>query len=224
MEGIISEGNKMMSEDMSSEVADAVIIASAQKVEHYEISGYGTAAAYARELNLRDIANKLQQTLKEEYEADDKLTELAVGKVNVEAEFAEGSENDTRRSKTTSKKLVAKSSSNGVGAKSSWNKNKRTTSRSNGKAATSKSKSSTLGSTNKSSASKSLSKKTSSSNGRNSMSKTTSKKRSDSNSKASGSRKALQKVYQAAEANQEQKVNQYKQKASHHVDGKPSIL
>ena len=53
MEGIIKEGEKLMKEEMSPEVSDAAIIAAAQKVEHYEISSYGTARAYARELNLR---------------------------------------------------------------------------------------------------------------------------------------------------------------------------
>ncbi len=93
MEGLITEGNKMMGEDMSPEVLDAAIIASAQKIEHYEICGYGTARAYARELQLSDISNMLTQTLNEEYTADDLLTQLAVGKLNIEAEFAEDTEN-----------------------------------------------------------------------------------------------------------------------------------
>src|SRR5450432_2349245 len=88
MEGLITEGKKMMSANISPEAADAAIIGSAQKIEHYEISGYGTACAYARELNLGEIAYKLGQTLTEEYQADDLLTQLAVGKVNVVAEFA----------------------------------------------------------------------------------------------------------------------------------------
>ncbi|MEO7802186.1 MAG: DUF892 family protein [Ginsengibacter sp.] len=89
MEGLITEGNKMMGEDMSPEVLDAAIIASAQKIEHYEICGYGTARAFARELQLSDIANILTETLNEEYTADDMLTQLAVSKLNVDAEFAE---------------------------------------------------------------------------------------------------------------------------------------
>ena len=71
MEGIIKEGEKLMKEDMSPEVSDAAIIAAAQKVEHYEISSYGTARTYARELNLDEVEDLLRQTLDEEYEADD---------------------------------------------------------------------------------------------------------------------------------------------------------
>lgn len=86
MEGLIEEGEKVMGEEMSPEVLDAAIIASAQKIEHYEICGYGTARAYARELNLGDVAELLEETLDEEYEADDLLTDLAVGRLNEEAE------------------------------------------------------------------------------------------------------------------------------------------
>lgn len=106
MEGIISEGEKIMKADITDEALDAAIIASAQKVEHYEICGYGTARAYARELKLAEVEQLLTQTLNEEYAADDKLTSLAVGKLNIEAEMADGMGNDNSRS----------SSSNGSGA------------------------------------------------------------------------------------------------------------
>jgi ferritin-like metal-binding protein YciE len=92
MEGLISEGEKVMAEDMTPEVLDAAIIASAQKIEHYEICGYGTARAYARQLNLGQVAELLEETLDEEYEADDRLTDLAVGGLNEEAEEAEEEE------------------------------------------------------------------------------------------------------------------------------------
>ena len=85
-EGLITEGQKMMGEDMTEEVMDAAIIGAAQKIEHYEISGYGTAVAYAKELSLSNVAGLLKQTLDEEYAADDSLTKLAVGKLNTEAE------------------------------------------------------------------------------------------------------------------------------------------
>ncbi|HKH61509.1 MAG TPA: ferritin-like domain-containing protein [Flavitalea sp.] len=88
MQGLIEEGQKVMGENMSPEVLDAAIIASAQKIEHYEICGYGTARAYARELNLRDVRERLEKTLNEEYEADDLLTDLAVvGGLNEDAEI-----------------------------------------------------------------------------------------------------------------------------------------
>lgn len=86
MQGLIEEGEKVMSEDMNPEVLDAAIIASAQKIEHYEICGYGTAKAFAIELNLVDAVRLLDDTLQEEYEADSLLTEMAVGRVNKKAE------------------------------------------------------------------------------------------------------------------------------------------
>ena len=89
MEGLITEGEKVMGENMTPEVLDAAIIACAQKIEHYEICGYGTARAYARELELYEVAELLEETLDEEYEADDLLTDLAVGNINLEAEEAE---------------------------------------------------------------------------------------------------------------------------------------
>jgi ferritin-like metal-binding protein YciE len=86
MQGIIEEGNKIIKEDMDPDVLDAVIIASAQKIEHYEICGYGTARTYARELGLHEVSQLLEETLNEEYEADDLLTKLAVTRVNKDAE------------------------------------------------------------------------------------------------------------------------------------------
>lgn len=86
MEGLIKEGQKMMGEEMEPSVKDAAIIASSQKIEHYEISGYGTAQAYARELGLRDVERLLAATLKEEYTADKLLNVLALNKVNLKAE------------------------------------------------------------------------------------------------------------------------------------------
>lgn len=90
MKGIIEEGEKIMSSDISPESLDAAIIASAQKVEHYEICGYGTARTFARELGMEQIARQLEQTLNEEYEADDVLTNLAVLGINEEAESSGG--------------------------------------------------------------------------------------------------------------------------------------
>ena len=68
MEGIIEEAKKVMGEDMHPDVMDAAIIASAQKVEHYEICGYGTARSFAAELGLSQVADLLEETLDEEYE------------------------------------------------------------------------------------------------------------------------------------------------------------
>ncbi|HYC28786.1 MAG TPA: DUF892 family protein, partial [Chitinophagaceae bacterium] len=97
-EGLIEEGEKIMSENMTPEVLDAAIIASAQKIEHYEICGYGTARAYARELRLDNVAELLEETLDEEYEADDLLTDLAVGRLNEEAQNAQDDEEEEESS------------------------------------------------------------------------------------------------------------------------------
>jgi ferritin-like metal-binding protein YciE len=85
MEGLIKEAHALTDEDMTPEAMDAAIIAAAQKVEHYEISSYGTAKAFAMQLGLTEVAQLLNTTLDEEYSADDSLTVLAVGKVNLDA-------------------------------------------------------------------------------------------------------------------------------------------
>jgi len=109
MEGIISEGNKMMNEEMEPRVMDAVIIACAQKVEHYEICGYGTARTYARELKLNKIVPLLEETLNEEYSADDLLTLLAEGGLNQEAES--GSKGEPQRATSENRMNTEKSRS-----------------------------------------------------------------------------------------------------------------
>jgi ferritin-like metal-binding protein YciE len=71
-----------------ADVKDAALIAAAQRVEHYEISGYGTARAFAKRLGLTQAANLLQQTLSEEEAADHKLTQIAESSVNLQASTA----------------------------------------------------------------------------------------------------------------------------------------
>ena len=85
MEGLLEEGKEMMEEDMEPEVLDAALIAAAQRVEHYEIAGYGTVRTYAQLLGEDQAAKLLQQTLDEEGEADKKLTQLAESSINIEA-------------------------------------------------------------------------------------------------------------------------------------------
>lgn len=103
MSGIISEGNSIMKEDIDPEVLDAAIIASCQKVEHYEICSYGTLKAYAQELGLAQVVKLLDETLEEEYEADILLTDLAVfGGVNQEAETM-GTSNRSQRNSAESR-------------------------------------------------------------------------------------------------------------------------
>jgi ferritin-like metal-binding protein YciE len=77
MQGLIREGEKMISEMPKSAVLDAGLIAAAQKVEHYEISGYGTARTMAEMLGQQDAADLLEETLEEEKETDENLTEIA---------------------------------------------------------------------------------------------------------------------------------------------------
>ena len=89
MKGIIQEGEKVMAKDATPEAMDAALITGAQKVEHYEISGYGSAAHYAEMLGYEGIAQRLRLTLGEEQEADTKLNFLAKNLVNVRAQFAE---------------------------------------------------------------------------------------------------------------------------------------
>lgn len=86
MEGLIAEGQGLMEEDATPDVMDAALIAAAQKVEHYEIASYGTVRTWAEMLGEEEAVNLLQQTLDEEIETDEKLTELAESTINVEAE------------------------------------------------------------------------------------------------------------------------------------------
>ncbi len=89
MEGLLEEGSKAMTEDAAEEVRDAAIIVAAQKVEHYEIAGYGSVRTFAEMLGEDEAARLLQQTLDEEIETDEKLTELAENSINTEAETAD---------------------------------------------------------------------------------------------------------------------------------------
>jgi ferritin-like metal-binding protein YciE len=87
MDGIIVDGKELMEEDAAPEVMDAGLISAAQRVEHYEIAGYGSARTYAELLGHTNFANLLQKTLDEERATDEKLTELARN-INVQAERA----------------------------------------------------------------------------------------------------------------------------------------
>jgi len=86
MEGLIEEGSELIKENPEPHVLDAGLISKAQRVEHYEIAGYGTVRTYARQLGLDSHAVLLQQTLDEEGQTDHLLTELAEAGINVEAE------------------------------------------------------------------------------------------------------------------------------------------
>ncbi|HUE70909.1 MAG TPA: ferritin-like domain-containing protein [Pirellulaceae bacterium] len=83
MEGLIEEGKSILEDEMEDEVRDAAIICAAQRVEHYEIAAYGCARTFAQQLGYDDAAQLLQQTLDEERAADEKLTQIAMGRVNM---------------------------------------------------------------------------------------------------------------------------------------------
>jgi ferritin-like metal-binding protein YciE len=85
MEGIVAEGAELIEEEADEEVKDAGLISAAQRVEHYEMAGYGTARTYADLLSDKEGANLLQMTLEEERATDQKLTKLAKSAINVAA-------------------------------------------------------------------------------------------------------------------------------------------
>jgi ferritin-like metal-binding protein YciE len=86
MEGLIEEGSEMIGADAEPMVLDAGLIAAAQRVEHYEMAGYGCLHTWARQLNHHEAADVIEQTLREEKEADHKLTQIAEGMVNLAAQ------------------------------------------------------------------------------------------------------------------------------------------
>ena len=93
MKGLIEEGQEKMQELEQGPTLDAALIASAQKVEHYEIATYGTLATFAEIMGHQDAKDLLGQTLDEEKEADEKLTQVA-GEINFEAETEQGGEGE----------------------------------------------------------------------------------------------------------------------------------
>ncbi|HFK3785658.1 TPA: ferritin-like domain-containing protein [Klebsiella oxytoca] len=86
MEGLIEEANEVIESTEKNEVRDAALIAAAQKVEHYEIASYGTLATLAQQLGYKKAVKLLTETLEEEKSTDLKLTDLAVGNINKEAQ------------------------------------------------------------------------------------------------------------------------------------------
>ncbi|MFO0852667.1 MAG: ferritin-like domain-containing protein [Gemmataceae bacterium] len=88
MEGLVEEGEEVMGLDAESDALDAALIASAQKVEHYEIASYGTLCEWAKQLGKQDCCDLLKQTLAEEKATDEKLTRIAESLVNRQAAMA----------------------------------------------------------------------------------------------------------------------------------------
>ena len=101
MAGIVEEGSEKLQEDIEGSVLDAVLIASAQKVEHYEIGAYGTAIAWSEALGLTEIAQILNETLAEEKAADEKLSALAEAGINQAATQGENEESEEEEEQET---------------------------------------------------------------------------------------------------------------------------
>ena len=109
MQGLVEEGEEVIKEQSSSDALDAGLIASAQRVEHYEIAGYGTVRTFAELLGDNEAVELLQQTLDEEKQTDEKLTELskevnsqakdAAPAAETEQESEEGASRSSRRTK-----------------------------------------------------------------------------------------------------------------------------
>ncbi len=99
MKGLVEEGKEVIEEDGDDSVLDAALIGAAQRVEHYEIAGYGVVRTFASLLGEEDAVGLLQRTLNEEAEADKKLTKLAESVINVEASEAENGEKPKRKAK-----------------------------------------------------------------------------------------------------------------------------
>ena len=122
MAGLLEEGEETLKERADSDVLDAALIAAAQRVEHYEMAGYGCARTYAHLLGLDDDLKLLQQTLDEEGDTDHLLTDLAERVINIDAltgdrqvgrgverkaDAASGSSSSSRRSRTTDSEAKA---------------------------------------------------------------------------------------------------------------------
>ncbi|MDB6109712.1 MAG: hypothetical protein JWR69_1462 [Pedosphaera sp.] len=90
MKGILEEASEIMSEKAEPAVLDAALIGAAQKVEHYEIASYGTVVQWAKQMGRDDIKTLLGQTLDEEEKTDQKLSQLAKTRINIQAVEPDG--------------------------------------------------------------------------------------------------------------------------------------
>jgi ferritin-like metal-binding protein YciE len=109
MQSLIKEGQEMMSEAEDEDTRDALMIAAAQKIEHYEIASYGTLRVWANLLGHEEAASLLEETLEEEKETDQHLTSIAESFVNREAAETEEEEENMPRGKTGARKTRAAS-------------------------------------------------------------------------------------------------------------------
>jgi ferritin-like metal-binding protein YciE len=137
MEGLVQEAKDLMEEDAEPMVMDAALIASAQRIEHYEIAGYGCVRTYARMLGFTNAEQLLNETLQEEGDTDQKLTMLAETHINADAQEGEngqmaGASSGNGRSKSSSKSSSSATKSSSGSSKSSTSKSSSSGSKSGG--------------------------------------------------------------------------------------------
>src|ERR1700752_1804208 len=102
MEGLVKEGSEVMEEDFEGALMDAALIGAAQRVEHYEIAAYGTASEFAKLLGESEHVTLLEETLQEEKETDEKLTNLAK-EINSQANEGMEEAQEAKQAKTVRK-------------------------------------------------------------------------------------------------------------------------
>ena len=107
MQNLIKEGQEMMAEAEDDDTRDALMIAAAQKIEHYEIAAYGTLRVWANLLGHEDAASLFEETLEEEKETDQKLTSIAESFVNQAAADTEDDEEEEARPRAGARKSRA---------------------------------------------------------------------------------------------------------------------
>ncbi len=124
MEGLVKEGSEVMEEDFEGEVMDAALIGAAQRVEHYEIAGYGTVRTFAEILGESEQVSLLEETLEEEKAADEKLTEIA-NNVNWEALNEDETEDEEVEDEPVSQSSSKRGAASSTGGKPAKRKNGR---------------------------------------------------------------------------------------------------
>jgi ferritin-like metal-binding protein YciE len=109
MEGLIEEANELLEEDADENVVDAGLVSKAQHVEHYEMAGYGTVHRWALTLGESEHAELLEQTLNEEKEADELLTQLAEGSINADAAAGDEDSDEATAGQSRGEREVSRS-------------------------------------------------------------------------------------------------------------------
>jgi len=119
MKGLVAEAQEIMGEDMPEPMMDSAMIGAAQKVEHYEIAGYGTLCAWANALGLNDVSDLLEETLDEEKSTDDRLTEVNEPILAEVVSEAGGEEEAEEETPARAKKSRGKTQAAGSGRRAS---------------------------------------------------------------------------------------------------------